>query len=436
MKVGARYSAAIEILEDIDRRHRPVSQALADWGYAHRFAGSGDRSVIGNLVYDVLRKRASLGWLMDNDSPRSLVLGLSVFDWSGSVESLSSNFVDDRHAPSQLSEAEIGMLARSEKERGVLLRQAPNWVRGNIPDWLDEHFEANFGEAAVEEAAALSVRPPTDLRVNSLKSDRNRVLKALNRFKPVETLLSPVGIRLKATTGPERSANVKSEAGYQKGWFEIQDEGSQVTSQLVYAQKGEQVMDYCAGGGGKSLALSAEMDNKGQIYAYDHDQNRLAPIYERIKRAGVRNVQVCDPHSKNLEDLTVRMKRVVVDAPCSGSGTWRRRPDTKWRLTQDALEKRLTEQRQALMEASVYVCPGGFLCYITCSVLTVENEAQIYAFCEDNPAFELVSAGEVWEELYGSDAPGPWSSDGCSVTLTPASTGTDGFFFAVMERRY
>lgn len=435
MKVGARYSAAMEILEDIDRRHRPVAQALADWGQSHRFAGSKDRSVIGNLVYDVLRQRASLAWRMNSDSPRSLVLGLSVFNWGESAENLIREFSDDKHAPGELSTAEFRVLSGSEVEVSSGFEKAPDWVRGNIPQWLEEHFYANFDDAAIEEAAALSERPPIDIRVNTHKSERPRILKALSRFNPVETSLSKVGIRLPATKGPARSANIKSEAGYQKGWFEIQDEGSQVASQLVYAKAGEQVLDYCAGAGGKTLALSAWMSNKGQIYAYDSDRNRLAPIYERIKRAGARNVQVRNPQD-SMSDLAERMQRVVVDAPCTGSGIWRRRPDTKWRLTPEGLERRLSEQRQALVEASAFVRPGGLLCYITCSVIMAENESQIYAFCEDNPAFELISAGEVWEELYGIQTPKPWSSDGCSVTLTPASTGTDGFFFAVLERRY
>ena len=221
---------------------------------------------------------------------------------------------------------------------------------------------------------------------------------------------------------------------YQKGFAEIQDQGSQIVSELVFAQPGENVLDFCAGAGGKTLALAALMDNRGQIHAYDADKHRLAPIHERLRRAGVRNVQVHTPDS-DLSMLIEKLDRVIVDAPCTGSGTWRRRPDSKWKLTKENLEERLRQQEEVLSEAAPFVRPGGFLIYITCSIFPEENENQVYSFVSDNPEYELVSVGEVWEELYGFDKPQPWSSDMKSITLTPNSTGTDGFFFAVMERR-
>jgi len=230
-----------------------------------------------------------------------------------------------------------------------------------------------------------------------------------------------------------RQPNVQAEEAFQKGRFEIQDEGSQIVSDLIFARAGESVLDFCAGAGGKTLALSAMMENKGQVHAYDSDKNRLAPIYERLKRADTRNVQVHTPDD-DLSALAGKMDKVVVDAPCTGTGTWRRRPDAKWRLDQKNLEERLLQQEEVLSEAAPFVRAGGHLIYITCSVLPEENENQVYAFVEDNPEFELVSAGEVWEDLFGYDKPSPWSSDMKTVTLTPASTNTDGFFFAVMER--
>ena len=259
--------------------------------------------------------------------------------------------------------------------------------------------------------------------------------KELSRFNPRRTKLGKDCLRFPAGKGDSRQPNIQGDPAFRKGFYEVQDEGSQIVSSLIYPRPGEQVLDYCAGGGGKTLAMAAQMGNKGQIYAYDADASRLAPIVDRLTRAGVRNAQTRTPNAGALDDLLGRMDRVVVDAPCTGTGTWRRRPETKWKLTQEQLDKRVEEQQIALAQARQFVRPSGFLVYITCSVLAAENEEQIYHFIENNPDFELVSAGEVWQDLYGFDAPKPWSSDMMSVTLTPASTGTDGFYFSVLERR-
>lgn len=428
MRLGGRLQAAIDVLEDIDTHHRPASVALADWGRSHRFAGSGDRAAIGNLVYDALRKRASLAWQMGEETPRALVLGTVVFEWGETVSSLKHVFNDDKHAPSELTNGEENALEKST------LDDAPDWVQANIPEWLEGAFHDNFQDDYIAEGDALSQRPPTDLRVNTLKASVEKVEKALSRFPIERAPLTAHGLRLPASEKQGRSAHVLSDAAYQKGWFEVQDAGSQIAAALVFAQKGEQILDYCAGGGGKTLALSAVMQNTGQIYAYDANRERLAPIYERLKRAGARNVQVRAP-GDTLEALRDSMDRVIVDAPCTGSGVWRRRPDAKWRLTEQALISRQEEQEQILREASAFVKPGGYLCYITCSVLAQENEMQVYGFLEQHSDFELLSASEVWQELYDQASFKPWSSDGCSLTLTPAITQTDGFFFAVLGRK-
>lgn len=429
MRTGGRLAAAIEILDDISKRHRPVADALKDWGLSHRFAGSGDRAAIGNLVYDALRKKASLGWKMHADSPRALAFGVLALEWGQGGDALNAVLDGDRFAPDLLSADEIDQINRAS------LDGAPDWVKADIPEWLEDSFRENFDHSLIQEGQALAARPPVDLRVNTLKADRKKVLKALARFSPKTTLISPDGVRLAASPKDGRTPNVQADGAFQKGLFEIQDEASQIAAQLVYARPGEQVLDYCAGAGGKTLALASAMENKGQLYAYDTDRRRLAAIWERLKRAGARNIQVREPEPGCLDALLGRMDRVVVDAPCSGTGTWRRRPDSKWRLTQKALEERQNEQQQALAEAREFVRPGGYLIYITCSVLPQENEVQIYQFIEHNPDFELLSVGEVWQDLYGFDKPQPWSSDMMTITMTPESTGTDGFFFSVMERR-
>ncbi|MCB1385103.1 MAG: RsmB/NOP family class I SAM-dependent RNA methyltransferase [Nitratireductor sp.] len=426
MRLGGRVQAAIEVLEDMAARKRPASEALKDWGLSHRFAGAGDRAAIGNLVYDTLRKQASAAWLMEDDGPAATVFATLQRDWGTGLADLQQAFADDKFAP----EIPVEALERA-KTRDLAF--ADPHIEADLPEWCVASFEENFEEEWVAEARALAGRPPLDLRVNTLKADRDKVLKSLDAKEAKKTVIARHGIRIPPGSGARRLPNVQAEAGYQKGWFEIQDEGSQIVADLVYARPGEQVLDYCAGAGGKTLALAAAMENSGQIHAHDADRNRLAPIWERLKRAGVRNAQVHQPKD-DLSPLKGRMDRVLVDAPCTGSGTWRRRPDAKWRLTPDLLETRQSEQAAVLDAAKDFVKPGGFLVYVTCSVFPEENEQQVYAFGERHTGWELVSVGEVWQDLYGFDKPQPWSSDLDCITLTPASTATDGFFIAVMQR--
>ena len=427
MRAGGRAQAAIEILSDIEKRHRPVAEALKGWALDHRFAGSGDRAAIGNLVYDALRSRASLRWRMDSDSTRKLVLATLMTSWGETPDTLRAAFADDRHAPEPPSEQEAATFAGRDPTG------APDHVRADLPEWLATSFQANFDDEWIDEARAFATRPPVDIRANTLKADRDRVERALARFSPVPTPIARHGLRFEAGQGASRQPAVQADQSFQKGWFEVQDEGSQIVSDLVFARPGEQVLDFCAGAGGKTLALAAAMENRGQVHAYDADRHRLKPIHDRLRRAGVRNAQVHAPGA-DMSDLTGRMDRVLIDAPCTGTGTWRRHPHAKWKLTKDQLEARLTEQEEVLSQAAPFVRPGGFLAYVTCSVLPEENENQIVAFTEQNPQFTPVSAGEAWQDLFGFDKAQPWSSDMKSVTLTPASTGTDGFFFAVLEK--
>ena len=427
MRLGGRLQAAIEVLDDIDNRRRPAGDALRDWGLAHRFAGSGDRAAIGNLVYDCLRQRNSLAYLSGGNDNRSLVFSLLFNGWKMDEKEIRETLDGDKFAPELPSPEEFATMASQD------LNDAELYVQADIPEWCIPSFEANFDEDWVSEARAFAKRPPLDIRVNTLKSTREKVLKQLNRQDAKPTHIARHGIRIESNKPFARQPNVQAEEGFQKGRFEIQDEGSQIVSDLIFARPGESILDYCAGGGGKTLALAALMENKGQIHAYDSDKSRLAPIHERLKRAGTRNVQTHAPNS-DMSALNGKMDKVVIDAPCTGSGTWRRRPDAKWRFDEKNLETRLQQQEEVLSEAAPFVKPGGHLIYITCSIFPEENENQVYSFTEDNPEFEIVSAGEVWQDLFGFEKPAPWSSDMKTVTLTPASTGTDGFFFCVMER--
>ncbi|MEO1701129.1 MAG: RsmB/NOP family class I SAM-dependent RNA methyltransferase [Pseudomonadota bacterium] len=426
MRLGGRLAAAIEILADIESNGRPVSLALADWGRAHRFAGSGDRAAIGNLVYDVMRRRASIGFRMGEESPQALVFGTLAFSWNVPLDKIETELDGDKFAPIIPSE----LLAQAI-ERDLTL--ADPWVEADVPPWCADALQESFEDEWIDEAKELAQRPPLDLRVNTLKADRNKVLKALEKTGAKATTIARQGVRIAPPRRAGRLPNVQAEPAFQKGWFEVQDEGSQIVADLVFPQPGEQVFDLCAGAGGKTLALSAAMENKGQVHAYDKDKQRLAPIFERLKRAGTRNVQV-HAADADLTPLQNRFDRVVVDAPCTGSGTWRRHPDAKWKLSEKALEQRCAEQAAILDSAASYVRPDGLLCYITCSVFQAENEEQVYAFGERNAGWELLSAGEVWQDLFGFDKPQPWSADLKCITLTPRSTKTDGFFFAVMQK--
>jgi 16S rRNA (cytosine967-C5)-methyltransferase len=428
MRLGGRLEGAISVLDDIDARRRPVADALKDWGLAHRFAGSGDRAAIGNIVYDALRMRLSHAWLMDDDSASAIAHAVMFRQWGFTPETLAAELVDDKFAPAPLSETTL--LAFQSRN----LSDAPSHIQGDIPEWIQPTFETAFGDTWLAEAQALAERPTLDLRANILKATREKAVKALDRSGAQDAKIARYGIRIAAGEGASRLPNVTAELSFQKGWFEVQDEGSQIVADLVLPQEGDQVLDYCAGGGGKTLALSAAMHNKGQVHAYDADRKRLAPIIERLKRAGTRNVQVHD-NAKALQSLEERCDKVLVDAPCTGTGTWRRRPDTKWRLNTKNLDERTAQQQDALKQASAYVRRGGELIYVTCSVLPQENEEQVRAFTAANPEFEITSALTGWDQLFGKDSPRPRSSDGKTVTLTPASTDTDGFFFCRMQRK-
>jgi 16S rRNA (cytosine967-C5)-methyltransferase len=430
MLLSARASAAIEILADIEARKRPAAEALKDWGVSHRFAGSGDRAAIGNLVFDCLRARASATYAMGEGSARALVLRTLVTGWGMTSEEVAALADGGRHAPEPPSDAELVGLRRE------LPADVPAHIRGDYPEWLAGEFEHAFGAQAAEQGVALARRAPVDLRANTLKADRDKVLKALRRFEPQPTPHSPLGVRIEQAPGPGKSPHVEAEPGHGKGWYEVQDEGSQLATLLSGARPRRQIIDLCAGAGGKTLALAALMENSGQLYAYDSDRMRLRPIFERLKRAGVRNIQVLPAGDREaLAKLDGRMDLVLIDAPCTGSGVWRRRPDAKWRLSPQMLEARLAEQKAVLDEGAELVKPGGRLAYITCSVLPAENRDQVDTFLARQADFKLVPWPGLWEQaLPGS--PAPASADGSVETLqmTPLSHGTDGFFVAVLER--
>ncbi|HEY6633704.1 MAG TPA: RsmB/NOP family class I SAM-dependent RNA methyltransferase [Rhizobiaceae bacterium] len=427
MRLGGRLAAAMDVLEDIQRRHRPAADALKDWGLSHRFAGSGDRAAIGNIVYDALRRKRSAGWLLDADTPRALGFGALLLEWNQTPEGLNAALGGDKFAPEPLSDEEM-RLASTRR-----LEDAPAEIRADSPDWCTPLLKDAFGEDWVAEAAGLAARPPLDLRVNTLKANRQKVLAELSGMNAAVTAIAPHGIRIPPIDGSGRHPNVQAEPAFQKGWFEVQDEGSQVVAWLTGAAQGMQVLDYCAGAGGKTLALSAAMENKGQIFAYDSEKARLAPIFDRLKRSDNRNVQVVSK-ARDLASLEGHMDIVLVDAPCTGSGTWRRRPDAKWRLSQKQLDVRTAEQKAILDAAKLFVKPGGRLVYITCSVFPAENAGQIDAFLGREPGFAPLDHRTLWKEHFPGSEDLARIAPARGISLTPARSGTDGFYFAALRK--
>jgi 16S rRNA (cytosine967-C5)-methyltransferase len=429
MQLSGRIAAAIEVLADMTERHRPAATALSDWGKAHRFAGSGDRAVIANLVYDALRRRASSAWRLDAETPRAWVLGALATAWRLEPAAIAALCNGEGHAPPSLTEAERAGLARP-------FEGAPEPVRAEIPAWLWPAFVAAFGERAIGEGAALAERAPIDLRINTLKATRDKVLKALAHAGPVEAPLAPHGVRIPPRAAEGRSPNVEAEAAHGKGWYEVQDAGSQVAAALARAEPRAQVLDLCAGAGGKTLALAAAMQNTGQIYAYDSDKSRLRPIFERLKRAAARNVQVMTAGDEaSLDALGARFDLVLVDAPCTGTGVWRRRPDAKWRLKPEAIEERRAEQAALLDRAARHVGVGGRIVYVTCSLVAEENGGAVAGFLSRTSGFNWQPWREAWTAAKLGEAPDR-SADGRDdgLLLTPASHASDGFFVATLVR--
>ena len=426
---AARAAAAIEVLTDIESRRRPASDAMKDWGLSHRFAGSGDRAAISGLVYDVLRRKSSSAWIMGEAGPRAEVLGALRQTQNLDVEAIAALFSGEGHAPAKLTEAERQRLVATD------LSGAPSHVIGDFPEWLTPQFEASFGAFSAEEGRALAERAPVDLRVNLLKTNRDKALRALAHLKPEPTPLSPVGLRI-AMRPDGRAPPLASDPAYIKGQVELQDEGSQLAALLAEAKPGMQVLDLCAGAGGKTLALAAAMDNQGQIYAADPDSHRLTPIFARLARSGARNVQVRAPRGPAdvLGDLEARCDLVLIDAPCTGSGAWRRNPDAKWRIRPGALEQRIKDQDETLESALRFVKQGGRIVYITCSLLRAENEDRIAAFMARHDDLLPIDA-KAQANSAGLPALAEHRSTlGPGFRLSPRATGTDGFYIATLTR--
>jgi 16S rRNA (cytosine967-C5)-methyltransferase len=431
MTPAARLSAAIEMIDTIESQRVPAAQALKEWGSSHRFAGSGDRAAIAGLVWDVLRRRASSAWIMESDAARSRVLGMLKVERGMDTEAIAVLCDGSRFAPQPLTDTERGALTSRTTN------DAPPPIAGDYPEWLDSHLAQIFGDERAAEAAAMASRAPLDLRVNTLKAKREKVMRSLAHLNAKETPWSPLGLRI-VLGADARNVGIHAEEDFIKGAVEVQDEGSQLAALFSAAKPGEQVIDLCAGAGGKTLALAAMMGGKGRLIATDRDKRQLAPIHERLSRAGVHNAEVRAPkgEAEPLADIKASADLVVIDAPCSGTGTWRRNPDAKWRMRPGALEIRLKDQIEVLDRASAMVKPGGRIAYITCSVLPAENSEQVQRFITRHPEFAVQppeqTAAVLWDKAEAFAEAALRTDEGW--LMTPRRTGTDGFFVSILKR--
>ncbi len=433
MRMAGRLTAAIVILEDFERRRVPLKTALADWARGARYAGAKDRAAISGLCLDVLRRRRSLSAAVEDNSVRAALLAHLRFDQVMSVEAIAELASEAPHGPGALSEAELSRLSPP-------IRPMPS--PGDYPEWLEPSVQRAFGAGAGEEMGAFAARADIDLRLNTLKASTDKALAALETVGATAAPILKTAARIAAPSSGDRAPSVTVIPAFNKGWVEVQDLGSQIAAATAGDIQRAQALDYCAGGGGKTLALASLMRGTGQLYAYDDDARRLQPIYERARRAGVRNLQIINPATDKaaLEALAGRMDVVFVDAPCTGSGTWRRHPDTKWRLTPEQLERRMEEQDTVLREAARFVKPGGRLVYVTCSFLLEENEDRLSAFLAAHPDFTETSALAAIRESGllidgAAEVLSPCETPSGALRLTPARTRTDGFFIATLKRR-
>jgi 16S rRNA (cytosine967-C5)-methyltransferase len=409
MTPAAHLQMAIEILEGLEQTAQPTDRFLKSWFRTRRFAGSKDRRAIAERVFSVQRHRAHLAYRMASDVPRALMIA-SLLEAGEDAATLFSG----GYGPAPLTDAECAAMAATPEP-------APAWVTGEYPQWLEPELARAFGVDLPPAMTALIPRAPTDLRVNTLKAARDEVIAALNAdgIAAAPTPYAPHGIRIAGDV-----PNLSTSPLFESGAFEFQDEAAQIASILCNATPDTRVLDLAAGAGGKSLALAAAMQNQGEIVACDIRGEALAELEKRSRRAGVsiiKTVLLEHAQPSGVFDL------VLVDAPCSGSGTWRRQPELRWRLTPARLAELTALQDQLLDQAAGPTAPGGRLVYATCSILPVENQDRAQAFAARQPGFQPLDLRENWPT-------NPPPGLGQDFRASPGLTGTDGFYCAAFKR--
>ena len=423
MTPSARTESAIGLLAAIQTGAMPADRIAAGWFRKRRYAGAKDRAWIAEIVFDSLRRRAELDWALAGAGEQEPTARQRVIAALSRIEGLdagqlTARFGVDRYGPEALTDDEVALAARLSVANG----EPPPEVRCNAPPDLAGELSEGLGGAWMEELVALAGRASVDLRVNALRTDPDaaRTRLAEQDIEAAPTPYAPWGLRLAGR------ANVSGSAAFRDGLIEVQDEGSQLAAMLVDARPGQLVVDMCAGAGGKTLALAAAMQNQGRIVATDIEPDRLARAPLRIRRAGATVVQIAD----SVAGLEGTADRVLLDVPCTGSGTWRRNPALKWRTTPKAVAGFAAQQLQILDTGAALVAAGGRLVYVTCSILASENRRQVDVFLDRHAGFRILPIAGIWGEVLGGAPP----VAGDCLQLSPLRTGTDGFFVAVLAR--
>lgn len=410
MTPSARLQMAIEILEGLEKTAQPTDRFLKSWFRIRRFAGSKDRRAIAEQVFGMQRHRATLAHRMGSDTPRALMIAALL----QTGEEIGALFTGGGYGPAPLTQAEQQAMAATPPP-------APDWARGEYPEWLEPELRRAFGDRLPDEMAGFIPRAPTDLRANSLKTDRDAVIAALGELglSCARTPYAPHGIRIAGDAG-----NLSQTPLFESGAFEFQDEAAQIAAHLCGAEPGMRVLDLAAGAGGKSLAFAAAMRNEGEIVACDVRGEALLELEKRGARSGVTIIKTLPLEHLQPSGL---FDRVFVDAPCTGTGTWRRQPELRWRLSPERIAYLQSVQDKLLDQAAGLVRPRGQLFYATCSVLPSENQDRVTAFQLRHPGFVSLNLAENW----GANPPPGLAVD---FRASPAGTGTDGFFCAGMRR--
>ena len=427
MKPASRIKATIEILEGTHRSRVPLNKCVGDYMRVRRYIGSKDRSNVAERVYDMTRNHAKLSWWLEHtkteDTSRNRVIAWSVLGEGADEKRLKDLFDGSKYAPDTLSEEEL-TFTRKIIGQPLVRKDMPEAVQVECPPEHEEYLRGRFGEAFADEMSAMLEPATLDLRVNTFRADIEKVTNYLEAdgVKVRNGKLCPWTLRC------ETKAYLSRTKALAKGWIEIQDEGSQLIAWLCGAEPGSQVLDYCAGAGGKTLALAAAMKCKGRIVAMDTDNRRLQNGRKRYKKSGLADIievrcLADDKQRKWIKRQKGKFDIVLTDAPCSGSGTWRRNPDMRWQTYGPSLEELTVLQTEILDKACKCVKPGGKLVYATCSLFAEENENQVTRFLKDHPEFEVSPI----DETLGLGSP--------YMQLSPARHGTDGFFTAILVRK-
>ena len=439
MTPAARLQAAADILDQLAGTRATAETVLKQWGQSHRYAGSKDRRAIADRVYRCLRARSRLLWAMQTPERepkqgRVLVLASLVLIDGLPAEDIETLYSGAGYGPQPLTDIEKALLLADKGDM-------PQWITSGLPQFVVDRFQQQHGDTWTAEATALMLpRAPIDLRVNGAKTTREAMIALLSEegLSPQATPFSPFGIRLPSEPPPNL---VKLDA-YQNGLIEIQDEGSQLIAFLAGSgllPGAPKVVDFCAGGGGKTLALVQMMAGIGDIYACDVVEKRLKAIEPRLQRANASAhfVHFFDPEDDTQLELLKNADLVLVDAPCSGSGTWRRHPEEAHRLDATEVERLHTLQTHILSRAARCVKPGGRLVYATCSVLADENAATADAFEAANPAFDALPIHTLLDTSVIDNGPQLAAlAHGHRLSFTPHTTSTDGFFIAAYQRSF